>query len=147
MHLIQTELSPIDFRAVFEQSVYPELLLDTSLTIVAATDAYLKATLTARPAIIGRYLFEVFPDNPDWGHADGVSQVRQALFKVIKTRAPSMIPPLRYDIRKPGGGFEERHWRSWNWPILGADGLVEWILHQTEDVTSQAQKEHNAARG
>lgn len=152
MQFTQTDLSPVDFRAVFEQSAYRQLLLDTSLTIVAVTDSYLKVTMTTREAIVGRYLFEVFPDNPDFSHADGVSQLRQSLFKVMKTRQPHEMALQRYDIpRDPaeGGGFEERHWRPSNWPILGADGLVEWIVHQAEDVTDQvlAQKARNAARG
>jgi PAS domain-containing protein len=140
-----SELSPVDFKAVFEQSANRQLLLDTSLTIVAVTDSYLKATMTGREAIMGRYLFEVFPDNPDFSHADGVAQLRQSLFKVMKGRAPHEMAIQRYDIPRPasqGGGFEERHWRPCNWPILDADGLVEWIVHQVEDVTQMvlAQK-------
>lgn len=34
-------------------------------TIVAANESRLRATLTRREDIIGRGLFEVFPDNPD----------------------------------------------------------------------------------
>lgn len=146
----QTDLSQVDFRAVFEQSASRQLLLDTSLTIVAVTDSYLEVTMTKREAIVGRYLFEVFPDNPDFGHADGVTQLRQSLFKVIKGRAPHEMAIQRYDIPRPqdqGGGFEERYWQPRNWPILGADGLVEWIVHQAEDVTDLvlAQKARNAA--
>ncbi len=146
------ELSSVDFKAVFEQSVCHQLLLDTSLTIVAASDPYLKITMTRREAIVGRYLFEVFPDNPDFSHADGVAQLRQSLFKVMKTRLPHDMAIQRYDIPRPhaeGGGFEERYWRPRNWPILGTDGLVEWIVHQVEDVTGQvlAQKVRNIARG
>jgi two-component system, sensor histidine kinase len=152
MLFTQTDLTPVDFKAVFEQSACRQLLLDTSLTIVAATDAYLKVTMTTREAIIGRYLFEVFPDNPDWGHADGVPRVRQSLFKVMKSRMPYEMPIDRYDIPQPaseGGGFEERHWRVNIWPILDADRLVEWIVCQVEDVTSQvlAQRTPTAARG
>jgi len=36
-----------------------------SLQIVAVSNTYLKATMTRREEIIGRGLFEVFPDNPD----------------------------------------------------------------------------------
>jgi PAS domain-containing protein len=144
-----SDLAPVDFRAVFEQSASLQLLLDTSLTIVAVTDSYLAATLTRREAIIGRYLFEVFPDNPDFSHADGVTHLRQSLFKVMKTRAPHEMAIQRYDIPSPQGGFEERYWQPRNWPILGADGLVEWIVHQAEDVTDQmrAQKARNVAGG
>jgi len=38
-------------------------VLDPTLTIVAASNAYLQATNTQRDAIVGRNLFEVFPEN------------------------------------------------------------------------------------
>ena len=138
MPLTRTDFEPVDFKAVFEQSASRQLLLDTSLLIVAVTDSYLAATMTTRAAIIGHYLFEVFPDNPDWSHAHGVSMVHQSLLRVIQTRMAEEMPIQRYDIRKPlieGGEFEERHWRPRNAPILGPDGLVNWVVHQVEDVT------------
>ncbi len=47
------------------------MVLDPELSIVAVSDAYCKATMTAREQI-GRAaaLFEVFPDNPDDPTAD-----------------------------------------------------------------------------
>jgi hypothetical protein len=40
------------------------LVLTSTFTIEAASDAYLKATMTKREEILGRHLFEVFPNNP-----------------------------------------------------------------------------------
>jgi len=65
MPLNQADLEAVDFRAVFEKSIALQLLLDPSFIIVAVTDAYAKATMTEREQIVGRHLFEVFPDNPD----------------------------------------------------------------------------------
>jgi hypothetical protein len=45
------------------------------LTIVAVSDAYLKATMTKREEVLGRGLFEVFPDNPDDPTATGVRTI------------------------------------------------------------------------
>ena len=55
-----------DFQVFFESA--PGLLclvLNPEWKILAATDTYLQATLTVRDEIVGRYLFDVFPDNPD----------------------------------------------------------------------------------
>ncbi len=142
MPLTRKQIVPPDFRAVFEQSVDLQLLLDTSFIIVAVTDAYALATMTRREAIVGHYLFEVFPDNPDYSHADGVSNLRQSLLRVIQNRAPDEMPIQKYDIRRPGaegGGFEERYWRLRSWPILGADGFVSLIVHDVRDVTGQVR--------
>ena len=127
-----------DFQTLFEMAPSLYLVLDTSFRIVAVTDSYTRATLTNREKILGRGLFEVFPDNPDDSNADGVSQLRASLLQVLKTRLPDRMKIQKYDIRRPeaeGGGFEVRYWSTVNTPILGSDGYVFWILHQVEDVT------------
>lgn len=134
--ITRAQVGPIDFRAVFEQSAMPQLLLDPSFIIMAVTDAYLAATMTGRDKIVGHHLFEIFPDNPDSSHADGVANLRQSLLRVLQTRVPDEMPVQKYDIRcKDGHGFETRYWRPLNWPILGEDGFVSLIVHQVFDVT------------
>ena len=72
-----------DFRSLFEASPGCLLVLDTDLRIVAVSDAYLGATMTCRSDIVGRPLFEVFPDNPDDPTADGVANLGASLARVI----------------------------------------------------------------
>ena len=50
-----------DVRPLFEAAPTPFLVLAPDLRIVAVNDAYLRATMTQREAILGRILFEVFP--------------------------------------------------------------------------------------
>lgn len=140
MPLSHTDTDTVDFRAVFEQSAALQLLLDPSFIIVGVTDAYAKATMTEREAIIGRHLFEVFPDNPDYDHADGVSNLRRSLLNVVQNRVPDAMAVQKYDIRQQDGSFEERYWKPVNWPILGKDGFVSLIVHQVEDVTASMEK-------
>jgi PAS domain S-box-containing protein len=127
-----------DFRALFEASPTPFLVLAPDLDIIAVNDAYLRATLTRREAILGRKLFDVFPDNPANKAADGVRNLRASLERVLATRRPDAMPVQRYDIRRPesaGGGFEERWWSPINTPVLGEGGEVACIIHRAEDVT------------
>ena len=127
-----------DFRALFESAPGLYLVLTPSLQIVAVSDAYLRATLTKREAIVGRGVFDVFPDNPDDPAADGVSNLRSSLSRVLLRKLPDAMPVQKYDIRKPeseGGGFEERHWKPVNSPVFGPDNEVAYILHSVEDVT------------
>jgi PAS domain-containing protein len=137
-----------DFRAVFEKSPGLYLILDAKFTIVGASDAYCGATMTVRAEIIGRGLFEVFPDNPDDSGADGVANLRDSLLNVIKFRRPDRMGVQKYDIRRPDGVFEERHWSPLNTPVLGPDGYVRWIVHAVEDVTEliTTQREKSEAR-
>jgi PAS domain S-box-containing protein len=137
-----------DFRQVFEKSPELQLVVDVRFTIVAVTDAYCRATMTKRGDIVGRGLFEVFPDNPDDMRADGVANLRASILNVIRFRAADRMAEQKYDIRRPDGVFEERYWRPLNSPILGADGYVRFILHAVEDVTElvHIRKDEAAAR-
>jgi len=127
-----------DFKALFESVPGLYLVLTPALTIVAVSDAYLRATMTQREQILGRGLFEVFPDNPDDPAADGVRNLRSSLQRVLEKRTADPMPFQKYDIRRPdaeGGGFEERYWSPVNSPVLGTDGELQYVIHRVEDVT------------
>jgi signal transduction histidine kinase len=127
-----------DFRLIFESAPGLYLILTPALHIVAVSDAYLRATKTARDAILGRHLFQVFPDNPDDPQASGMRNLRISLERVLADRVPDTMAVQKYDIRKPeseGGGFEERFWSPVNTPVFDAEGSVRYIIHRVEDVT------------
>src|SRR6516165_10816321 len=68
----------LQFQRIFVSAPAPFLLLDTDrdFTILGASDAYLRATYTSRETIVGRPLFEVFPDNPAEPGATGAANLR-----------------------------------------------------------------------
>jgi signal transduction histidine kinase len=128
----------LDFRLLFEQS--PEVLLvllpdAPRFTMIAATEARLRATHTTRGQIIGKGLFEVFPDNPDDPEATGAANLRASLDRVLTTRAADTMAVQKYDIRGPDGAFEVRYWSPKNIPVLSPAGEIVYILHRVEDVT------------
>jgi PAS domain-containing protein len=138
-------LSPpaLDFRALFESAPGLLLVLTPDLKITAVSDGYLRATMTERQAILGRGIFEVFPDNPDDPHATGVRNLSASLERVLRTKAPDAMAVQKYDIRRPqaeGGGFEKRFWSPVNSPVFGASesGEVEAVAGTTRDVTDPA---------
>jgi len=125
----------LQFRSLFESLPGLYLVLTPDLKIAGASDAYLAATMTTREQILNRQLFEVFPDNPDDPSANGVSNLRASLDRVLKNAAPDIMAIQKYDVRQPGGAFEERFWSPVNSPVLGMDQKVEYIIHRVEDVT------------
>ncbi|HEY0864123.1 MAG TPA: CHASE3 domain-containing protein [Lacunisphaera sp.] len=122
-------------RAIFESLPGLCLVLNPELVIVTATDAYLRATMTTREILIGRTMFEVFPDNPADPTADGSRNLRASLERVLQNRRADTMAIQKYDVRRPDGTFEERYWSPVNSPVLGADGQLEYIIHRAEDVT------------
>lgn len=143
--------SPIDYQHLFDISPNPYLLLKAdspTFTIAAVNEAYLAATCTQRLEILGRGIFDVFPDNPNDLNATGVSDLRLSLERVVQTKHEDVMSIQRYDIpvEEAGeSGFREKHWSPVNTPIFDAEGSVILILHRVEDVTEFIQfRQHSS---
>jgi len=141
--------APPDFRALFEAVPVNVLVLAPDcprFTILAASDAYLSATLTTSDGIIGRELFDAFSDaNPDNAQPTGVSNLRASLETVLRTRAVHVMQTQRYDVTDASGAWTVRYWAPRNTPVLAADGTVQYILHQVDDVTAHVLEREAAA--
>lgn len=133
-----------NFRALFESAscAFLVMLPDAPrFTIVDASDAYLEATMTRRENIIGRPVFDVFPQTAD-SDAYAERNVRASFERVAGGVADSMAV-LRYAIRRPDDSWETRYWSPHNSPVY-VDGKVAYVLHRVEDVTAyvELQDEH-----
>eukprot|EP01122_Echinamoeba_exundans_P006997 TRINITY_DN2071_c0_g1_i1.p1 TRINITY_DN2071_c0_g1~~TRINITY_DN2071_c0_g1_i1.p1 ORF type:complete len:742 (-),score=127.78 TRINITY_DN2071_c0_g1_i1:1060-3285(-) len=136
-------MEPVDFKMLFEKAPVLFLVLapnSPQFTILGATDAYLKATMTLREEVVGKSLFEVFPDNPDAPEANSVARLRASLERVLVSRASDTMAVQKYDILTPVSGdriFEERYWSPSNNPVFYPGTRdVRYIIHQAEDVTT-----------
>ena len=124
------------FRLLFESAPGLYLVLaPDSFRIVAASNAYLEATMVTRESIVGRPMFDVFPDDPADDADSGVAALNASLLRVRQTRVPDVMAVQRYPIRRPDGGFEVRYWSPINSPVLDPDGRAVFIIHRVEDVT------------
>lgn len=140
----------LNYQAIFEAVPNLHLILapDRDFTILAASDAQLRATHTRREGSIGRPVFDVFRKNPDDPTEFGTSVLRDSLERVVRTRAPDRMAITRYDIPRPtaqGGGFELRYWRPLNVPVLDEQGELLYIIHQVEDVTEEVRRQKKAS--
>ena len=134
----------VDFQLLFESLPKKYLVLDPDLVIVAVSDAYLAATLTRRALLVGRRVFDVFPDNPDDPATEGTRNLTASLRRVLRQRTRDTMPVQKYDIPLPasaGGGFEERFWTAANSPVLAPDGSVALIVNAVEDVTEYMHRQ------
>ena len=82
-----------DYEGVFDAipGAFLVLLPDAVFTIVGVSNAYLEATLTGRAEILGKSLFEVFPDNPATPDAHSTRNLLDSLQRVVATRRPDLM--------------------------------------------------------
>ncbi|MFA1773486.1 PAS domain-containing protein [Rufibacter glacialis] len=130
-----TSAPPLDLALIVQALPGLYLVLSPDLTILEATDAYLAATFKDR-SILGRYLFEVFPANPQLEKPEGVLNLKQSLEFARDHKVPHKMALQRYDVPRPqSDGFEEKYWHPYNKPVLNAQGEVLYLLHHVVDVT------------
>jgi hypothetical protein len=123
-------------------------VLDPQLTIVAVSNAY-GGHDDDQGNILGRNVFEVFPDNPDDPDATGVADLTGSFDGVRSELRPDTMPVLQYDVRRSaaeGGGFEVRYWSPRNNPLLDPRGKLAHILHEVVDVTEFVRQQDTDER-
>jgi len=127
----------IDFRAVFDRSPNPYMLLDRELRYVAANAAYLKVTGARLESLLGRMILDVYPNDPDDPNNESARLLRESLEKVLRTGEPDAIALIRYrvprDVQETGA--TDRYWSATHTPVLDDRGEVAYILQHTVDVT------------
>ena len=117
------------------------LIFTADLIVVSVSDALLEATMTKRKEVLGRSLFEIFPDQP--GSA-AISNWRASLDRVRQTGAPDTMAIQKYDIRRADGVVEERYWSPMNSPVLGMDRRIKYFIHRVVDVTEFVRQKSNS---
>jgi PAS domain S-box-containing protein len=137
-------LQDIDFRQVFQNLPGMFLILqpNADFMIEEVSEAYLRSTQTERSVMIGRPLFDVFPEREDEG-VPAMGNLRTSLERVIATRAPDTMDTLRYDLPVASdevGAMQERYWSPVNSPVLSANGDLLYIIHRVDDTTALVQR-------
>ncbi|RZA31951.1 MAG: PAS domain S-box protein [Lysobacteraceae bacterium] len=127
-----------DYRALFRATPYPYLVMAPDLTIVGASDAYLRSVQRTEEDIVGRYVFEAFPENPDNPEGTDISEVKASLLRALAKGEPDTTAFVRYatPVDTPEGRkFTERYWSTVHTPVLGEDGTPILVIQNPVDVT------------
>jgi PAS domain S-box-containing protein len=135
---IQGMTSMPDFHALFRVSPYPYLVMDLDLNIIGANDAYLRSTGRTESELLGRYVFDAFPPNPDDPGSTAVDEVRSSLLYAIACGQPHTTAFVRYSVphdTAEGKVFEERFWSTVHTPVKDASGKVAFVAQNAIDVT------------
>ncbi|WP_281336140.1 ATP-binding protein [Flavobacterium eburneipallidum] len=125
----------IDFQKIFDLTPSLYLILSPELNILYTNNAYETASMKKREEMIGRNIFDVFPDNPDDKNANGVAILSNSLHLVLKNKKQHTMAVQRYDVQRPDGVFEKKYWSPLNIPVLNSENEIEYIIHRVEDIT------------
>ena len=102
MPITSSSMSSDTFRALFAAAPAALLVLAPDaprFTIINVNDAYLQATMNTRERLIGRAMFDAFPDSPDDPAATGTTNLMASLERALASRQPDRMPVQRYDRR------------------------------------------------
>ncbi len=113
------------------------MVLDRDLRFVTASDMYLKTVGQRLEDLVGRHLFEAFPETEDRRRPLEAS-MRRAL-----AGEGNAIERLAYAIPDPNdpGKLTEAWWRCRHNPLIGPDGSIGHVVQITENVTEQVWSE------
>ncbi|QNE76032.1 SpoIIE family protein phosphatase [Streptomyces finlayi] len=127
----------IDYAAVFHALPGMVALLTPGLVYVDANEDFTRLAGRTREQLLGRYIFDVFPENPNDPAATGMRETRASMLRVVATGERDTMALLRYDIEDPGrpGHWVEHFWSPVNAPVVGPDGRVVLIVHRVEEIT------------
>ena len=118
-------------------------------TISEVNDAYSTLTHSMPADMLGKGLFDLFPDGSEEQHGRCIERLRKSLFHVLQHRQDHELPVQQSDIFTPSGrgrAVEQRFWKSRNSPILDGEGNLRFILHRVEDYTDRMRAESERRR-
>jgi PAS domain-containing protein len=132
----------VDYAEVFRQLPVPVVVLTPEFVIAEMNQAYLQVAGRTREELLGRHVFDAFPDNPRDPDASGVHNLRESLRRVLATGEPDALAFQQYDVEIPGrpGVFAQRFWCPVNAPVFGPDGRVVLIVECVEEITEKVRR-------
>jgi PAS domain S-box-containing protein len=137
-------MSKLDLAEAFRLAPNAYMILDRELRYVAANDLYLRLTGKTLPDLLGSYLFDVFPNDPDDPNNPSRELLQRSLERVLRTGKPDVLAVIAYRVPVPGGE-QDRYWSATHVPILDEQGGVVFVLQNTADITELQRLKQVAA--
>lgn len=133
----------IDYKTLFKTLPERYVIFDSTnpgFTMLAASDAYLDITNKKLEQVLGKKLFDVFPDTSLEAQTTGKGSLQRSLETVIRTEKPDSTGMIRYDLANESGEMEVRYWRATHYPLF-EKGKLTAIVQNTADITELVRSE------
>ncbi len=128
----------LDFKHVFDGMTDSYMIMDRDLNIVYANAAYLKSTQRTLDEIVGRYVFDAFPDTEE-----RVAEVLAEFNGALQGRV-TLLKDQYFELDHADGTRQTHCWRAVQTPYFGDEGAVEFVVQHAEDITERkALEERN----
>jgi PAS domain S-box-containing protein len=125
--------------SIISASPTPSLILNANapdFTIAEANEAFLHLTNSKRHHIIGKRIFDAFPQKADDSSSKRKKIIYNSLVHAFLVKKAHKITLLRYDMPvKQANGHGVRFWNFDTYPILDDTGQVKFIIQNPVDVT------------
>ncbi|MES2744689.1 MAG: response regulator [Bdellovibrionota bacterium] len=127
----------VDYQLLFQKLPGQILVLkpDEAFTLLAMTEAFERSTHKAAHDVLGRGLFESYPEDPNDKNAHGAKSLRDSLDRVIRFKKADVIPLQRYSVEYEKDKYQVTFWTVENAPVLDDAGEITYILHTVQDIT------------
>lgn len=127
----------IDYARVLNDQPAPLMILNRDLCFIYANDAYLRMVGRDRSGLMGRYVFDLFPES------DERQRIIQNAFEIAAKGEPNEIVRLPYSIAASPGSSEmvEKWWECQHSPAIGKDGEIVGVIQQAFDITAEVASE------
>jgi PAS domain S-box-containing protein len=126
------------YNQIFRHSKTPSVVFevdDPQFTIVDVNDAYLDIALAPKEHILGKSVFEAFPDLES-DNNNGASDLLHALQQTVATREEFKMPIVKYDLLNHfTGKREEKYWEWVSYPLFDEEDSVSQVLVKINDIT------------
>ncbi len=125
----------IDFEALFQSMPTPFMVLDRDLHFVAMNRAYLAMTGRTEAELLGKYVFDAFPDRPERQEAT------KRPFLLALAGEENTLKRNMFAIERPGRGRQDLYWDVHHTPVRDGNGAVIGVLQHGQDVSAEVEAE------
>ncbi|MEC7290168.1 MAG: HWE histidine kinase domain-containing protein [Pseudomonadota bacterium] len=124
-------MEPYQLKIAFEHMPQAAMIIDQDHVFVNVNEAYCVAVQRTREDMIGRYVFDVFPDTPER------IKITKTIFNTSLNGETTRLLNQPYKLLMPDGSFEDRIWDIEQHPIYASDGKITSMVQFCDDVTER----------